>query len=88
MRCGVHKMQISYDDEWLSDGLFTTHPAPKPDLSNLRHGHSWLSMSPTMKALRFHGQKDLRYEDVPLPEVKDGQVKVSYTHKRTVYSPP
>jgi hypothetical protein len=33
-----------------------------------------------MKALRFHGQKDLRYESVPIPEVKDGQVKVSFKY--------
>jgi hypothetical protein len=35
-------------------------------------------MAQTMKALRFHGQKDLRFEDIPVPEVKDGQVKVTY----------
>jgi hypothetical protein len=30
----------------------------------------------TMNALRFHGQHDLRYEQVPIPQVKAGQVKV------------
>jgi hypothetical protein len=30
----------------------------------------------TMNALRFHGQKDLRYEKIPIPQVKAGQVKV------------
>jgi threonine dehydrogenase-like Zn-dependent dehydrogenase len=30
----------------------------------------------TMNALRFHGQNDLRYEKIPVPQVKAGQVKV------------
>jgi hypothetical protein len=30
----------------------------------------------TMNALRFHGQKDLRFEKIPIPEVKPGQVKI------------
>ncbi|KAF2446847.1 sorbitol dehydrogenase [Karstenula rhodostoma CBS 690.94] len=30
----------------------------------------------TMKAVRFHGQHDLRFEDIPVPTVKKGQVKV------------
>jgi threonine dehydrogenase-like Zn-dependent dehydrogenase len=30
----------------------------------------------TMKAVRFHGQHDLRYEDIPVPTVKKGQVKI------------
>ncbi|KAF2668165.1 GroES-like protein [Microthyrium microscopicum] len=29
-----------------------------------------------MKALRFHGNKDLRLDDIPIPEVKKGYVKV------------
>ena len=29
-----------------------------------------------MKAVRFHGRHDLRYEDVPVPMVGEGQVKV------------
>lgn len=29
-----------------------------------------------MKAVRFHGQHDLRYEDVPIPQVGEGQVKI------------
>lgn len=29
-----------------------------------------------MNALRFHGQKDLRFEKIPIPEVKPGQVKI------------
>ncbi|KAF1834536.1 sorbitol dehydrogenase [Decorospora gaudefroyi] len=29
-----------------------------------------------MNALRFHGQNDLRYEEIPIPQVGDGQVKV------------
>jgi threonine dehydrogenase-like Zn-dependent dehydrogenase len=33
-------------------------------------------MVETMKAVRFHGKNDLRYEDIPIPEVKKGQVKV------------
>lgn len=31
----------------------------------------------SMKALRFHGERDLRYEDIPEPQVGKGQVKVS-----------
>jgi threonine dehydrogenase-like Zn-dependent dehydrogenase len=34
-------------------------------------------MTSTMKALRFHGKRDLRLEDIPIPEVKEGQVKVN-----------
>lgn len=34
------------------------------------------TMVSMMKAVRFHGQKDLRIEDIPVPEVKKGQVKV------------
>ncbi|KAH9875256.1 hypothetical protein J1614_004747 [Plenodomus biglobosus] len=30
----------------------------------------------TMNALRFHGQHDLRFEKIPIPQVKKGQVKV------------
>jgi threonine dehydrogenase-like Zn-dependent dehydrogenase len=30
----------------------------------------------TMNALRFHGQNDLRYEKIPIPDVKPGQVKI------------
>lgn len=30
----------------------------------------------TMNALRFHGQHDLRFERIPIPKVKAGQVKV------------
>jgi hypothetical protein len=30
-----------------------------------------------MKALRFHGAKDLRLDDVPIPALQDGYVKVS-----------
>lgn len=37
-------------------------------------------MTETMKALRFHGKQDLRLEDVPVPAVKEGQVKVNYNH--------
>ncbi|KAF1962864.1 sorbitol dehydrogenase [Byssothecium circinans] len=29
-----------------------------------------------MKAVRFHGQNDLRFEDIPVPKVKAGQVKI------------
>ncbi|KAF2130997.1 sorbitol dehydrogenase [Dothidotthia symphoricarpi CBS 119687] len=29
-----------------------------------------------MNAVRFHGQHDLRYEKIPVPEVKPGQVKI------------
>ena len=29
-----------------------------------------------MKALRFHGAKDLRLDDVTIPAVQDGYVKV------------
>jgi len=32
--------------------------------------------SDTMKAVRFHGQKDLRYEDIAIPKPGKGQVKV------------
>jgi len=35
-----------------------------------------LIMGPTMKAVRFHGQNDLRYEDIPVPNVERGQVKI------------
>lgn len=30
----------------------------------------------TMNALRFHGKSDLRYEKIPIPQVRAGQVKV------------
>jgi threonine dehydrogenase-like Zn-dependent dehydrogenase len=30
----------------------------------------------TMNALRFHGQNDLRFEKIPIPQVKAGQVKI------------
>ncbi|KAJ9649374.1 hypothetical protein H2201_006588 [Coniosporium apollinis] len=30
----------------------------------------------SMKALRFHGERDLRYEDIPEPQVGKGQVKL------------
>ncbi|KAF3926039.1 hypothetical protein ABW20_dc0108613 [Dactylellina cionopaga] len=33
-------------------------------------------MSNSMKALRYHGQKDLRVESVPVPELQPGHVKV------------
>ncbi|KAF2424398.1 hypothetical protein EJ08DRAFT_689569 [Tothia fuscella] len=33
-------------------------------------------MPSTMKALRFHGQKDLRLEEIPIPPVDKGKVKV------------
>lgn len=33
-------------------------------------------MASTMKAIRYYGKKDLRYEDIPVPEVKKGEVKV------------
>ena len=29
-----------------------------------------------MNALRFHGQNDLRYEKIPIPDVKPDQVKI------------
>jgi threonine dehydrogenase-like Zn-dependent dehydrogenase len=34
-----------------------------------------------MKAVVFHGKGDLRFEDVPIPSVKKGQVKVSREEK-------
>ena len=34
-------------------------------------------MTSTMKAIRLHGKKDLRLDEIPIPEVKDGQVKVT-----------
>lgn len=33
-------------------------------------------MASNMKAVVFHGKNDLRFEDVPVPDVKDGQVKI------------
>ena len=33
-------------------------------------------MASKMKAVVFHGKSDLRYEEVQVPAVKDGQVKV------------
>ena len=30
----------------------------------------------SMNAVRFHGKNDLRYEKIPIPEVKAGQVKI------------
>jgi threonine dehydrogenase-like Zn-dependent dehydrogenase len=32
-----------------------------------------------MKAVRYYGQKDLRVDEIPIPELKDDQVKVSST---------
>lgn len=32
--------------------------------------------SGTMKAVRFHGKKDVRYEDIPNPTCGKGQIKV------------
>ncbi|KAI9828102.1 MAG: hypothetical protein M1832_003629 [Thelocarpon impressellum] len=29
-----------------------------------------------MRAVRFHGQRDIRLEDVPVPQCGDGQVKI------------
>lgn len=29
-----------------------------------------------MNAVRFHGQNDLRYEKIAIPQVKAGQVKI------------
>ena len=34
------------------------------------------SKTETMKAVRFHGKRDLRYEDIPNPECGRGQVKI------------
>jgi hypothetical protein len=34
-------------------------------------------MGATMKAVRFHGKGDLRYEHIPVPNVEKGQVKVT-----------
>jgi len=31
----------------------------------------------TMNAVRFHGQKDIRFEQIPVPECKAGQVKIA-----------
>lgn len=31
----------------------------------------------TMNAVRYHGEKDLRYEKIPVPEIKPGWVKVA-----------
>jgi len=33
-------------------------------------------MAETMKAVRFHGKGDLRYEEIPVPELKQGHVKI------------
>lgn len=33
-------------------------------------------MKKTMKAVRFHGKEDLRFEDIPEPTCGPGQVKV------------
>lgn len=30
----------------------------------------------SMNAVRFHGKHDLRYESIPIPEIKSGQVKI------------
>jgi threonine dehydrogenase-like Zn-dependent dehydrogenase len=30
----------------------------------------------TMKAVRFHGKEDLRFEDIPVPKTGKGQVKI------------
>lgn len=32
--------------------------------------------SGTMKAVRFHGKNDLRYEDIPNPTCGKGQIKI------------
>lgn len=29
-----------------------------------------------MKAVRFHGKEDLRFEDIPVPKTGKGQVKL------------
>jgi threonine dehydrogenase-like Zn-dependent dehydrogenase len=29
-----------------------------------------------MNAVRFHGQNDLRYEQIPVPKIRRGQVKI------------
>lgn len=41
-------------------------------------------MSSNMKAVVFHGKGDLKYEDVPIPPVKDGQVKVGLVKMTSV----
>lgn len=41
-------------------------------------------MASNMKAVVFHGKNDLRFEDVPVPDVKDGQVKVKLMRKLLV----
>jgi hypothetical protein len=33
-------------------------------------------MTHLMKAVRFHGKGDLRFEDIPIPAVDKGKVKV------------
>jgi hypothetical protein len=30
----------------------------------------------SMNAVRFHGKHDLRYEEIPIPDIKPGQVKI------------
>ena len=35
-----------------------------------------LTNGETMKAVRFHGQHDLRFEDLPIPRTGKGQVKI------------
>jgi len=35
-------------------------------------------MEATMKAVRLHGVEDLRLDDLPVPTVNAGQVKVAY----------
>lgn len=37
-------------------------------------------MGETMQAVRFHGKGDLRYEQIPVPAVGKGQVKVQRPH--------
>ncbi|KAL2444020.1 (R,R)-butanediol dehydrogenase [Exophiala dermatitidis] len=32
---------------------------------------------PTMNAVRFHGQRDIRLDQIPVPTVKEGQVKIA-----------
>ena len=37
----------------------------------------------TMKAVRFHGQEDLRYEDIAEPVCGKGQIKVRLASHRS-----
>lgn len=47
---------------------------------HFRSAYNIRKMSETMKALRFHGKKDLRLEQVPVPKCGPGQVKVCHIH--------